>query len=70
MFVKFETHSNIAGKGFNFSAVIHKKGKLISFKNNSEKLANVKTKSKLVLFYLLLQMIIVNIGRILITLIT
>ena len=70
MFVKFETHSNFAGKRFNFSAVIHKKGKLISFKNNSEKLANVKTKSKLVLFYLLLQMIIVNIGRILITLIT
>ena len=35
MFVKFETNSNVAGKGFNFSAVIHKKGKLISFKNNS-----------------------------------
>ena len=30
MFVKFETNSNVAGKGFNFSAVIHKKGKLIS----------------------------------------
>ena len=69
MFVKFETHSNVAGKGFNFSAVIHKKGKLISFKNNSEKLANVKRKSKL-LSYLLLQMIIASIGRILITLIT
>ena len=46
MFVKFETNSNVAGKGFNFSAVIHKKGKLISFKNNSEKLANVNRKSK------------------------
>ena len=63
MFVKFVTHSNVAGKGFNFSAVIHKKeGKLISFKNNSEKLANVKRKSKL-LSYLLLQMIIASIGR-------
>ena len=62
MFVKFETNSNVAGKGFNFSAVIHKKGKLISFKNNSEKLANVKRKSKL-LSYLLLQMIIASIGR-------
>ena len=62
MFVKFETHSNVAGKGFNFRAVIHKKGKLISFKNNSEKLANVKRKSKL-LSYLLLQMIIASIGR-------
>ena len=58
MFVKFETYSNVAGKGFNFSAVIHKKGKLISFK----KLANVKRKSKL-LSYLLLQMIIASIGR-------
>ena len=66
MFVKFETHSTVGRKGFNFSVVIHKKGKLISFKNNSEKLANVKRKSKL-LFYLLLQKIIVNIGRILIT---
>ena len=62
MFVKFETYSNVAGKGFNFSAVIHKEGKLISFKNNSEKLANVKRKSKL-LSYLLLQMIIASIGR-------
>ena len=58
MFVKFETSSTVARKGFR--AFIHRIGKLISLKI-SEKIAREKPK---LFFYILLQMIIASIGRI------
>ena len=59
MFVKFETSSTVARKGFR--AFIHRIGKLISSKI-SEKFASVKRKLKY-FFYPILQMIIASIGR-------
>ena len=59
MFVKFETSPNVTNKGF--KAFIHRIGKLIRSKI-SEIFRTVKRKSKYC-FFLLLQMIIANIGR-------
>ena len=57
MFMKFEASSTVARKGFR--AFIHRIGKLISLKI-SEKIAKGENPNY---FYLLLQMIIVSIGR-------